>query len=102
MPDTYIPKIALLSEEIKLIKDCVQIYFPNSKIFIFGSRVRGTAKKYSDIDIALDNQKFIPTQDLAKIKLTLEDKLPYFVDIIDLQNISPEFKSAIQSQLKEI
>jgi len=51
----YIPKIALTKAEIQDIIDTIQgVHGTKLTIILFGSRVLGTAKKYSDIDIAID------------------------------------------------
>jgi len=85
------------SNIISIISD----QLPNCTIFVFGSRAQHSNRSGSDIDIALDNEKKIESTIIRKIKDNLEDStIPYFVDIIDLNNISEDFKSKIQSSLK--
>jgi predicted nucleotidyltransferase len=70
-------------------------------LYIFGSRARGTTKKYADLDLAIDYSKQkLPFKALAKLSAAFEDSLlPYKVDIVDLNDISKEFKSSIESDL---
>lgn len=94
--------IDLEEKYINFIREMVKKYLQDCKIYLFGSRVKNTAKKYSDIDIALKadnlNEKI-----LLKIKNEFEDStLPYEVDIIDLNNISEQFKTHITDDLTEI
>ena len=45
----------LTDEEIlKKIVEIVSKYLPNCRIYLFGSRAKGTARKNSDFDIAVD------------------------------------------------
>lgn len=94
----YIPKIALTKVEIKDIVDAIHtIHGTKVKIILFGSRVLGTAQKYSDVDVAIDfedNQQPLKSQ---IIKDLLDQKrFPYLIDIITLNNVSPEFKKVVE------
>ena len=47
-----------LEEKYKeFIKTSIKNILPNVKIYIYGSRVKGTAQKYSDVDIAIKCKK---------------------------------------------
>lgn len=75
----------------------------NAKLYIFGSRAKGSHKEFSDIDIAIDTHKKIPDDILLKIILEFEEStLPYEVDIVDLNSVSDNFKSLITSDLTEL
>ncbi len=72
---------------IFLIKSCIKKYFPEAKIFIFGSRAKETNRKFSDIDIAIKTSK-INSKLLAKIRFELEESaLPYKVDVVDYDEL---------------
>ena len=76
---------------------------PNAEIFIYGSRVKGKALKYSDVDIAIKCCEEVPFDTMLKLKAFFHDStFPYMVDIIDLNNISENFKTRIQSDLYKI
>jgi len=73
-------------------------------VYLYGSRVQGKAAKYSDIDIALD-YKGQPVPDTLKQNLlALFEKsiLPYGVDIIDINSVSPAFKAKIEKDFVKI
>jgi len=55
-----------------IILKILKAHLPQAKIIAFGSRIRGGAKAYSDLDLCLDNGQPIP---LAKIS-QLEESLP--------------------------
>ena len=73
----------------------------DAKFYIFGSRVKGTNKKYSDIDIAVDlNGKKLDISILGKIFLEFQDStLPYEVDVVDLNSIDEKFRNLIKKDL---
>ena len=73
----------------------------DAKFYIFGSRVKGTNKKYSDIDIAIDlNGKKLDTSILGKILIEFQDStLPFEVDVVDLNSIDEKFKNLIKKDL---
>ena len=73
----------------------------DAKFYVFGSRVKGTNKKYSDIDIAIDlNGKKLDTSILGKILIEFQDStLPYEVDVVDLNSINENFRNLIKNDL---
>lgn len=76
---------------------------PNVEIYVYGSRVKGMAVKYSDVDIALKSGEEIPFDTVLKLKAFFSDStFPYMVDIIDLNSISENFKNRIQKDLFKI
>ena len=66
------------------IIDLVSKIVPEVEIFIYGSRTKGKALKYSDVDIALKCDKEIPFDNILRLKALFSDStLPYMVDISD-------------------
>ena len=66
---------------------------------VFGSRVTGLAKKYSDLDLAIISEKKLPVTVLYSLKEDLEQSdLPFRADILDWQAISDEFKKVINAR----
>jgi predicted nucleotidyltransferase len=88
-----------LNTILKILKE--NLDNPNSRVYVFGSRAKGTKKKYADLDLAIDyNKQRLPFKTLAKLSYAFKDSfLPYKVDIVDLNDISKEFKSSIEDDL---
>ncbi len=85
------------------IKTSIKEILPDAKIFIYGSRVKNKALKYSDVDIAVKCPTKISFEKILKLKAYFEDStFPYQVDLIDLDNISEKFLSMIKEDLTEI
>ena len=71
-------------ENIKELKTFLRDTFPDTKIFLFGSRARGDASSHSDIDIAIKAEVSIGEK-LAEVRFAIEEsQIPWKVDIIDL------------------
>ena len=70
---------------------------PDAKVYLFGSRAKGTAKPYSDFDIAIEWKEKIPLHTMAKIREEL-DKLPTLksFDLIDLKRVSGNFIETVR------
>ena len=86
---------------LNLAKAIILKSVPKDKyaVFLFGSRANGKSSRTSDIDVGIYGEKELPIM----IKSTIEDELeestiPYYVDIIDFNDVSEEFKKvALQS-----
>jgi predicted nucleotidyltransferase len=72
-------------------------YLPDARVYLFGSRAKGTAKPYSDFDIAIEWKEKIPLYTMAKIREEL-DKLPTLksFDLIDLKRVSGDFIETVR------
>jgi len=84
----------------KICQEVVKIvakYLPDAKVYLFGSRAKGTAKPYSDFDIAIEWKEKIPLHTMAKIREEL-DKLPTLksFDLIDLKRVSGNFIETVR------
>jgi len=70
------------------------------RVFLFGSRARGKAKRSSDIDIALSSATgSVPGTLTALLSEAFENsRIPYHVDIVDLDYAGLELKQAIEKE----
>lgn len=86
-----------ISQEIKdKIIGILNVLFPRAKLYLFGSRARGTYSQYSDIDLAIDMQTQIPLCDINEAKSMLaESNIIYKIDIVDLHRIPEKMKEII-------
>ena len=95
--------IDLENKYIEFIKNTINNVLTDVEIYIFGSRVQGVAKKYSDVDIALRSSEMIKFSDILRIKSLFENSIfPYKVDIVNLDSVTPEFLSIIEKDMIKI
>lgn len=72
-------------------------HVPGASVWAFGSRVKGTAKKFSDLDLAIEADHRIDLRTLAVLEQDLIDSdLPMKVDIGDLGAMSPAFRALVE------
>ena len=93
--------IDLQPEDFALLRDILRARVPpNVRVFAFGSRVHCTARRYSDLDLALEGDAPLPWELLAGIRDALtESDLTINVDVIDLGAIDPAFRHRIEGSL---
>lgn len=62
--------------------------YPGVKIYLFGSRARGTAKEFSDIDLAIDAGRKLNFLEIAKARNVIDAlNMPQTIDIVDMNSI---------------
>ncbi len=90
-------EIDLSENDLKLLKKILQQHLPhNTKVWLFGSRVTGAAKPYSDIDLAIDLGKPASLDILAKLAAAFdESNLAYKVDIVDWAAVDESFRDKV-------
>lgn len=78
------------------VKNLLSRHLPDCKFYAFGSRVRGTAHRFSDLDIAIESDRPIETRLLESLRDALsESDLPILVDLVDLSKVGDTFRKRI-------
>ena len=91
--------IDVTNEQLLIIKGILSKHINDTGVRVFGSRITGKAKKYSDLDLVVFGKTVIDPGIIAKIKEDFEESdLPFRVDILDWNRISEEFKNIINQQ----
>ncbi len=69
--------------------------------YAFGSRVRGTQRKFSDLDLCYKDE--IPDSTIAYLEGEFSDSdLPFKVDIVNWNRCSSKFQETIQTELEPL
>ena len=90
-------------QHLETVKRILAEYIGDCEIRAFGSRVCGTAKNYSDLDIAIVGTEKIKRRVKMLLKEAFEKSdLPFRVDIIDYNAVSNSFRAIIDKQYKII
>lgn len=72
-----------------------------TEVMAFGSRAKGTARKFSDLDLVFVSE--IDRRELAKLRNAFEDSdLPYKVDLAVWTELDPTFQKHIAGDLKPV
>lgn len=96
--------IQLTAEQRSLILGLLKKYLGTSsyRVFLFGSRAKGTARANSDLDLMIDTHK-----GLGPIRSELNEAfeksdLPFKVDLVEKIELTDAFRKNIQSSLVEL
>jgi len=75
----------------------------NVSVYAFGSRVKNTARQYSDLDLLLKSEQDIPQKIIFTLKEEFEESdIPFRVDISDWHRLSETFKPFIDKEKVQI
>lgn len=92
-------ELDIQSEELAIIKSILQQFVPNYPVWAFGSRVKGTARPYSDLDLVIMTETPLTFLERDNLKEAFsESDLVWKVDIIDWASTSEEFRQIIQKK----
>jgi uncharacterized protein len=84
----------------RLVLDILHANLPASaKIWVFGSRATGRARRYSDLDLAIDIGRPMTLDETAALAEAFSDSdLPYRVDLVDWQEIDIRWRQKITAE----
>ena len=89
-------KIDLKEQDRKILLEILGDYLP--KIYAFGSRVKGTASEFSDLDLCYKGD--LETDLVRSLKHKLrESDLRFKVDLIDFNDANEDFQKLIANDL---
>lgn len=87
----------------KLVLDPLKSY--GSRVYLFGSRARGTYRKFSDVDLLIEANITNPVtlHQLYEIRSAIEDsRFPYKVDLVDSTELAESYRDQVHSEKIEL
>jgi predicted nucleotidyltransferase len=92
-----IPPIDVSPEELRIVRDILRRHVPDREVWAFGSRVQGTARRYSDLDLAIITDAPLSFDVSGAMKEDFsESDLPFRVDILDWAVTQDKFRAIVQ------
>lgn len=89
----------LRPEHLAIVHAILRRHVPHCAVWAFGSRVKGTARPYSDLDLAVITERPLG---LAISGALAEDfsasDLPFRVDLVDWANTTESFRRIIERE----
>lgn len=65
---------------------------PNVRVFVFGSRARGTTKRWADLDLSLESDAPLSSSVLGDLREAFDESLlPWKVDLVDRSTVDEVF-----------
>lgn len=91
------PNIQLEPKHLQIVQSILKNY--PYRFYVFGSRAKGNAKKYSDLDLAYE--ELISMRELTHLHEQFEESnLPFKVDLLNLKACDVAFKEQISKDLQ--
>ncbi len=92
--------LELLPDHRRIVLEILDAHLPrHARVCVFGSRATGRARRYSDLDLAIDAGRPLTLDEIACLTEAFrESDLPYRVDLVDWQTIDDHFREAIASE----
>lgn len=95
--------IDLNPKHFETVQHILAKHVPGYEVRAFGSRVKWTAKDYSDLDLAIVGSKPLTLRQTGQLAEAFEESnLPIRVDVLDWHTISEEFKKIITEEYEVI
>ncbi|WP_428536471.1 nucleotidyltransferase family protein [Rhodopila sp.] len=92
-----LPPIDIRPDLWPIVRDILTRHVAGYEVWAFGSRVRGNAKPYSDLDLAIISDAPLPLRVSARLADDFsESDLPWRVDVVDWAATRPAFRSIIE------
>jgi type I restriction enzyme S subunit len=85
--------------QVAIVKNILKRHVPHLEVWAFGSRVKHTARPYSDLDLAIISDQTLPLDTTAALAEDFANSdLPWKVDIVDWATVSESFKQVIREE----
>ena len=73
-------------------------YLPHAEVRLVGSRAKGDAKPYADVDLLIIADKPLSPEIRALLNTAFEESnIPYKVDLLDDYDLSSQFRAALMT-----
>lgn len=90
------PPIDIDPRDWRIVGEVLSNLVPDCTVWAFGSRARGSARRYSDLDLALVAEAPLPVDRLADLAQAFSDSdVPWRVDLVDWSATAPSFRARI-------
>ena len=93
-------RINLPADHRRLVLDILRTHLPqHTRTWVFGSRATGRARRYSDLDLAIDAGRRLTLDEIARLAEAFGDSdLPYKVDLVDWHKIDDRWRQTITAE----
>ncbi|OGJ56840.1 hypothetical protein A2635_05190 [Candidatus Peribacteria bacterium RIFCSPHIGHO2_01_FULL_51_9] len=89
--------IHLQPDQLRLVQTILQAHIPGRQVCAFGSRVLGTAKPASDLDLCIMGEDRLPPAAIDSLRFAFSDSvLPMKVDVVEWAGLKENFRRIIR------
>lgn len=91
--------ILSLQENLRRLKPTLSRKFNVKRLGIFGSYVRGQARRSSDVDVLVEFSGGIDLLDFVAMERYLREQTGAKIDLVSIKALRPEFRSTILNEV---
>ena len=93
-------QVDIRPDHLEMVQDILRAHLPAGfKVWVFGSRANWTTKDSSDLDLAVEGASRLDYKAMVGLEVAFEESdLPYTVDVVDLADVSKEFREIVEGQ----
>ena len=89
--------VAVTQDQLATVRRILRAVVPGAECLAFGSRVAGTHRRHSDLDVSVRAEAALPLAVLSRLEEELaESDLPFSVDVVDWHRAAPAFRRLIE------
>ena len=89
--------VDLQPDHLAIVRAVLRRHVPDRKVFAFGSRATGTAKRYSDLDLAILGDEPLPLDTMSALAEDfVESDLPFKVDVVEWARVEEAWRGTIR------
>ena len=89
----------LLERNLKRLKPTLSRKFRVKRLGLFGSYIKGKARRSSDVDILVEFSKTIDLLDFVALEKYLAEQTGTKIDLVSIKALRPEFKRTILNEV---
>lgn len=95
---SLVKKIAIPLRHLQYILEQIELYVPEATVWAFGSRVKGSHRPASDLDLAVLCDKETAKKQLPKLNdVFIESDLPFKVQLLDFNRLPKNMQENIKN-----
>jgi uncharacterized protein len=84
------------AHELAVVRQILRRYVPGLEVRVFGSRARGTTKRFADLDLLVFARATIEPRRWALLdEAFAESDLPFKVDLLDSKDVEPSVRDRL-------
>ncbi|MEW5875165.1 MAG: nucleotidyltransferase domain-containing protein [Candidatus Zixiibacteriota bacterium] len=94
---TDAPNIDISPPQWEIVRAILQRHIPDREVWAFGSRVTGTARQYSDLDLVIFGDEPVGLAVMSALREDFsESELPFKVDLVEWATTGAAFRKVIE------
>ena len=96
MADVVPPSLEMTAEDFEIVRAILRCRIPDMRVVAYGSRVRGRARRFSDLDLAVVSERPVDGKTMALLADDFtRSNLPMRVDLAEWRDFSADFRRVI-------